>query len=97
MIISRPVTGKYRHRSCPVANLENLNMPRRPRPELMGIFSLLLALLPITAHAALPPNIEQLETLRVHYMLVGPFSSNIYGIPRSTKHADIVGSPQRSG
>lgn len=34
--------------------------------------------------------IEQLETLRVNYMLVGAFSSNIYGIPRSTKDADIV-------
>ena len=34
--------------------------------------------------------IEQLEALRVNYMLVGAFSSNIYGIPRSTKDADIV-------
>jgi len=34
--------------------------------------------------------IEQLERLQIEYMLVGAFSSNIYGIPRSTKDADIV-------
>ena len=34
--------------------------------------------------------IEQLESQHVDYILVGAFSSNIYGVPRSTKDADIV-------
>ncbi|HYE20689.1 MAG TPA: hypothetical protein VEA69_19740 [Tepidisphaeraceae bacterium] len=33
---------------------------------------------------------EALETLDVQYMLVGSFSSNAYGIPRSTFDADFV-------
>lgn len=34
--------------------------------------------------------IAALETLQIRYMLVGAFSSNAYGIPRSTKDADFV-------
>lgn len=34
--------------------------------------------------------IEALEELEFRYMLVGALSSNAYGIPRSTKDADIV-------
>ncbi len=34
--------------------------------------------------------IEQLENSNVDYMVVGAFSSNLYGVPRSTKDADIV-------
>jgi hypothetical protein len=34
--------------------------------------------------------IDALEALAAPYMLVGSFSSNLYGIPRSTEDADIV-------
>jgi len=34
--------------------------------------------------------IDAFEKLGVNYMLVGSFSSNLYGIPRSTKDADFV-------
>ena len=34
--------------------------------------------------------IARLEELEIEYMLVGAFSSNAYGVPRSTKDADIV-------
>lgn len=34
--------------------------------------------------------VNVLETLGIPYMLVGSFSSNYYGIPRSTKDADFV-------
>ena len=34
--------------------------------------------------------IEALEKLGVKYFLAGSFSSNFYGIPRSTKDADFV-------
>jgi hypothetical protein len=34
--------------------------------------------------------IDALEALRIPYMLVGSFSTNFYGIPRSTHDADIV-------
>jgi hypothetical protein len=34
--------------------------------------------------------IDALETLGIHYMLAGSFSSNTWGIPRSTKDADFV-------
>lgn len=39
---------------------------------------------------ALRRVLTQLEELNVDYMLVGAFSSNLYGIPRSTNDADIV-------
>src|SRR6266849_2594237 len=34
--------------------------------------------------------IDLLEARQVPYMVVGSFSSNYYGVPRSTKDADIV-------
>ena len=34
--------------------------------------------------------IERLDQLQVPYMVVGSLSSNVYGIPRSTKDADLV-------
>lgn len=34
--------------------------------------------------------IEALEALDIDYLLVGGLSSNVYGIPRSTKDADLV-------
>jgi hypothetical protein len=34
--------------------------------------------------------VTALEALKIEYMLVGAFSSNAYGIPRSTKDADFV-------
>lgn len=34
--------------------------------------------------------VDSLESLGVPYMLVGSFSSNLYGLPRSTKDADFV-------
>lgn len=34
--------------------------------------------------------IDALENLRIPYMTVGSFSSNVYGKPRSTKDADFV-------
>lgn len=34
--------------------------------------------------------VEALEALGVPYMLVGSFSSNFYGVPRSTQDADFV-------
>ncbi|MCB1236581.1 MAG: hypothetical protein KDM91_16050, partial [Verrucomicrobiae bacterium] len=34
--------------------------------------------------------VEAMERLGVDYMLAGSFSSNLYGIPRSTKDADFV-------
>jgi hypothetical protein len=34
--------------------------------------------------------VKALEAAQIPYMLVGSFSSNAYGIPRSTKDADFV-------
>lgn len=34
--------------------------------------------------------VDALNTAQIPYMLVGSFSSNVYGIPRSTKDADFV-------
>lgn len=34
--------------------------------------------------------VEALEKLGVDYLLAGSFSSNFYGISRSTKDADVV-------
>jgi hypothetical protein len=44
----------------------------------------------VTSEEAALAVIDALETLHIPYMLVGSFSSNYYGIPRSTKDADIV-------
>ena len=34
--------------------------------------------------------IDSLEAEQIPYMLVGSFSSNFYGIPRSTEDGDLV-------
>ena len=34
--------------------------------------------------------IDALDALQIPYMLVGSYSTNLYGIPRSTQDADIV-------
>jgi hypothetical protein len=44
----------------------------------------------MSAEAITLAVVETLEALGVPYMLVGSFSSNLYGIPRSTKDADFV-------
>jgi hypothetical protein len=44
----------------------------------------------MTSEDATVAVIDALESLAVPYMLVGSLSSNYYGIPRSTKDADIV-------
>ena len=44
----------------------------------------------MTAEDAVAKLIEVLNELSVPYMVVGSFSSNYYGIARSTKDADIV-------
>jgi hypothetical protein len=43
-----------------------------------------------TSFEALIDVIQVLQTLEIPYMLVGAFSSNVYGYPRATKDADIV-------
>jgi hypothetical protein len=40
--------------------------------------------------------IDALEALKIDYMVVGSFSSNFYGVPRSTKDADFVVQFQKS-
>jgi hypothetical protein len=44
----------------------------------------------VTPREATAAVIDGLNSLQVPYMLVGSFSSNFYGIPRSTKDADFV-------
>lgn len=44
----------------------------------------------MTSLEAARAAIDALEGLGIPYMLVGSFSSNYYGIPRSTKDVDIV-------
>jgi hypothetical protein len=44
----------------------------------------------MTSEEATLAVIDALETLHIPYMLVGSFSSNYYGIGRSTKDADFV-------
>jgi hypothetical protein len=44
----------------------------------------------MTSEEAALAVIDGLEALQVPYMLVGSFSSNYYGIPRSTKDADFM-------
>ena len=41
--------------------------------------------------------LEALEHFSVPYMVVGSFSSNVYGIPRSTKDADFVVQLEQTG
>src|SRR5688572_6830347 len=42
------------------------------------------------AEAVVVAVVTTLEQLKVPYMVVGSFSSNVYGIPRSTQDADFV-------
>lgn len=44
----------------------------------------------MTAEDVVSTVVDALEGLGVPYMLVGSFSSNLYGVPRSTQDADIV-------
>jgi hypothetical protein len=44
----------------------------------------------VTAEEILNALLDTLNDVKVPYMVVGSFSSNFYGIPRSTKDADIV-------
>ncbi|BDS07225.1 hypothetical protein NT6N_22650 [Oceaniferula spumae] len=44
----------------------------------------------MSGNAALLKLLEVLNQLSIPYMLVGSYSSNIYGIPRSTQDADLV-------
>lgn len=44
----------------------------------------------MTGNEATLAVIDALEALEIPYMLVGSFSSNLYGIPRSTEDADFV-------
>jgi hypothetical protein len=44
----------------------------------------------MTSNEAVVQVIEALERLNVSYMLVGSYSSNAFGIPRSTQDADFV-------
>lgn len=42
------------------------------------------------AEAVVYAVVDALESLGVPYVVVGSFSSNLYGLPRSTKDADLV-------
>lgn len=44
----------------------------------------------MTSEEATARVIQTLEDMSINYMLVGAISSNVYGIPRSTKDADVV-------
>lgn len=44
----------------------------------------------MTGNDALLKLLAVLNQLSIPYMLVGSYSSNIYGIPRMTKDADLV-------
>jgi hypothetical protein len=44
----------------------------------------------VTADEATAAVIDALEALGMPYLLVGSFSSNVYGIPRGTQDADFV-------
>jgi len=44
----------------------------------------------MTGDEAAVAVIETLDKLQIQYMLVGSFSTNLYGIPRSTEDADFV-------
>ena len=43
----------------------------------------------MTASEAVLALLRILGELEIPHMLVGSFSSNVYGIPRSTKDADV--------
>ena len=44
----------------------------------------------MSAESIVVQIVDALEAATIPYMLVGSFSSNLYGIPRSTKDADFV-------
>ena len=44
----------------------------------------------MTANECFLACVNALNTLPIPYMVVGSFSSNVYGLPRSTKDADFV-------
>ena len=44
----------------------------------------------MTSQAAVVAIIDALEAASIPYMLVGSFSTNFHGIPRSTRDADFV-------
>lgn len=44
----------------------------------------------MTSEDAVVPVIDELAAAGIPYMLVGSFSSNLYGVPRSTRAADFV-------
>jgi hypothetical protein len=44
----------------------------------------------MTSEQAVARLIEALEREGVGYMLVGAYSSNLYGVPRATDDADVV-------
>jgi hypothetical protein len=44
----------------------------------------------MTSEQAVARLLQTLEWSGVGYMLVGAFSSNLYGVPRATNDADVV-------
>jgi hypothetical protein len=44
----------------------------------------------MTGEDAVKTLLEALNQLAIQHMLVGSYSTNVYGIPRSTKDADLV-------
>lgn len=44
----------------------------------------------MTSNEVVAKLVAALERLQVHYMVVGSYSSNVYGVARSTKDADLV-------
>lgn len=44
----------------------------------------------MTSDEAVIAVVDALDSLSIPYMVVGSFSTNLYGLPRSTKDADFV-------
>ena len=44
----------------------------------------------MTGNEAVLQTVSALDECRIPYMLVGSYSTNVYGIPRSTEDADVV-------
>ncbi len=51
----------------------------------------------MTGDAATAAVIDALENAGIAYMVVGSFSTNLYGVPRSTQDADIVVQADAAG
>jgi hypothetical protein len=51
----------------------------------------------VTADEAVVAVIDTLETAGIPYMIVGSLASNVHGIPRSTRDADLVVEADPSG